>query len=99
MSVWRKEFHTKIVEVGTPPEYVYNAYQTGLYYQKTPNRVYVDEANKNDYSGENKMKDKTHITLMVGTSTSGGEVPLAVVGKPKSLKLMNGTRPPLQYKN
>ena len=29
------------------------------------------------------MKDKTHVTLMVGTSSSGKKVPLAVVGKPK----------------
>ena len=83
MSVWRKEFHTKIVEVGTPPEYVYNAYQTGLYYQKTPNRVYVDEANKKNYDCVNQMRDKTRITLMVGTSVSGGELPLAVVGNQK----------------
>ena len=67
LSEWRKNFHANIVEVDTPPECVYNAYQTGLYCQKLPNRVYVDEANKKDCAGVKQMKYKTGITLMVGT--------------------------------
>ena len=57
---------------------------------------------KKDYAGVKKMKYKTRIALMVGTSSSGGEVPLAVVGKPKNsecFKLMDSARPPLPYKN
>ena len=45
--------------------------------------MYDDEANKKGYSGVKQMKDKTYITLMVGTSASGNKLPLAVVGKPK----------------
>ena len=43
VSEWRNNFHDKISEVDTPPELVYNLYQTGVYYQKLLNRVYVDE--------------------------------------------------------
>ena len=51
MLEWRKDFHSKIAEVDTYPEWAYNEYQTGLYYQKLLNHVYVDEANKRDYAG------------------------------------------------
>ena len=46
MSEWHKYFHAKISELDTPPECVYNADQTGRYYQNIPNCVYVDEANE-----------------------------------------------------
>ena len=101
MSAWRKYFHANIAEVYTPPEFVYNADQTGLYYQKLPNRMCVDESNQKDYAGVKQMKYKTCTTLMVGTSSSGN-VPLTIVGKPKHLeifKLMDGARPPIPYKN
>ena len=71
MSAWRKYFHAKIVKVDTPIQCVYNLYQTGIYYQKLPNHVYIDEASKNYCAGVKQMKDKTRITLMVGTSSSG----------------------------
>ena len=102
MSPWRKYFYARIVEVDTPPEFVYNACQNGLYYQNLPNRVYINEANKKGYYGVKLIKYKTRITFMVGTSASGKKVPLAVVGKPKNpecFKLMDGARSPLPYKN
>ena len=46
--------------------------------------MYVDKPNKKYYAGDKQMKDKTCITLMVGTSASGKKVPLDVVGKPKN---------------
>ena len=67
MSAWRKDFHANIAEVDTIPECVWNADQTGLYYQNLPNSVYVDEANKKDYAGVKQMKYNTRITLMVRT--------------------------------
>ena len=51
MSEWSNDFHANIAEVYTPTECVYNIDQTGLYYQKLLNHVYVDEANKRDYAG------------------------------------------------
>ena len=70
MSEWHKYFHAMILEVDTPPECVYNEAETRIYYWKLPNRVYVYEANKKYHYGVKRMKDKTHITLMVGTSAS-----------------------------
>ena len=55
----------------TPPEYVCNADQTGIYCQKLSNHVYVYEANKKGYSGVKQMKDNTRITLVVGASAIG----------------------------
>ena len=77
MSVWRKEFHTKIVEVGTPPEYVYNADQIGVYYQQLSNCVYVDEADKTYYAGVKWIKDKTFIKV-------GGKFQFLYLGNRKS---------------
>ena len=63
--------------------------------------MYVDEE-KQDYSDVNQMKDKTCIILVVGTSASGRNNPLGLVGRPKNpefFKLIYGARPPLLYKN
>ena len=70
MLSWCKYFYINIKEVYTPTECVYNAEKTGLYYKKLPNHAYIDKANKNDYTSVNQIKDKTHITLMVVSSTS-----------------------------
>ena len=58
---------------------VYNADQTGLFYQKLPNRIYCDRAARKDLKGVKQMKDKARITLMVATS-AGSKGPLAVIG-------------------
>ena len=68
MSSWCKDFHAKIVEADTPPEWIYNTDQIGLYFQNLTNRLFVDEANKKDYNGVKQIKDKTRIAIMVGTS-------------------------------
>ena len=83
MSEWRNDFHANIAEVDTPPEYIYNEDQTSLYYQQLPNRVYVDESNKNDYAGVKKTKDKTRCTLMVVTSASEKKCHLLQLGNRK----------------
>ena len=82
ISAWRKDFHAKIEETEKTPERGYNADQTGLYYKKLPNSVYVDESNKKYYSGVKQLKYKTHFTLMVVTPARK-KVPMSVVGKPK----------------
>ena len=83
ISAWCKDFHDKIAEMDTPPECVYNANQTDLYYQNLPNLVYIDEANKKNYAGVKQMKDKTRITLMVGTSAGGKKNHLLQLGNQK----------------
>ena len=64
-------------------EWVYNADQTGLFYNKLPNQMYVSAARK-DYRGVKQMKSKDRVTLMVATSAVGGKIPLFMVGKAKA---------------
>ena len=81
---------------------IYNADQTGLFYQKLPNRIYVDKGCKNDYAGAKQMKDKTRITLMICTSAHGEKVPLALVGKaknPRCFDHLDKDELPMAYKN
>ena len=82
---------------------VYNADQTGLFFQKLPNSLYVDKAKKKDYAGTKRMKDKERITLMVCTSADGWRVPLALIGKfkkPVCFQLLpNPKNPPIAYTN
>ena len=101
INEWKaKEFHPIIEKYSIPLERIYNADQTGLYYQKLPNRMYVDADKKKSYAGAKQMKDKTRITLMVATSASGTKVPMAMIGKPKSpicFTLCDNKRPPMAY--
>lgn len=59
---------------------VYNADQTGLFYQKLPNRTYCEKSAHNTVRGVKQMKDKTRITLMLCCSAAK-KAPLAIVGK------------------
>lgn len=79
----------------------YNGDQTGLYYQKLPNWMYVDKDAKKTYAGVKQMKDKTRITLMVRTAADGSKVPLSIVNKPKNMcfRMQRGSKPPLPYMN
>ena len=102
MADWRITFHELLEKYSIPPSCVYNADQTGLYYQKLPNRVYVDKAAKKTYAGVKQMKDKTRVTLMVCTSADGTKLPLSLVGKskkPECFRMLNGRDPPLPYTN
>ena len=101
MAKWkREEFHSVINKHGIPAERIYNADQTGLYYQKLPNRLYVEQARKKEYAGVKQMKDKSRVTLMVFTAADGTKGPLAMVGKPKSphcFRTEEGRKPPMYY--
>ena len=102
MAGWRLTFHDLLEEYSIPPSCVYNGDQTGLYYQKLPNRMYVDKDTKSTYAGVKQMKDKTRITLMVCTAADGSKVPLSVVGKPKKpecFRLLRGGKTPVPYTN
>ena len=50
MIPWKEDFHKQLEEKGIKPECMYNADQTGLYYQKLPNTMYVDMEGKKDMS-------------------------------------------------
>jgi hypothetical protein len=92
--------HPLIEQHSVPPACIYNADQTGLFYQKLPNRMYVDKGNKKDYAGAKQMKDRTRITLMICTAADGSKVPLMVVGKakkPTCFRLCENETPPIAY--
>jgi hypothetical protein len=103
MNEWRTmEFWPMIERYNVPMSCIYNADQTGLFYQKLPNTIYVDKSRKKEYKGAKQMKDKTRCTLMVCTSAEGGKIPLAFIGKPKKpscFKLCENGKPPLPYAN
>jgi hypothetical protein len=41
MEPFRKEFHEELEKLGIQPPCVYNGVQTGLFYNKLPNQIYV----------------------------------------------------------
>ena len=83
MVGFRTELAALIHKYDVPAEQVYNGDQTGLYFKKLPNRIYVDATQKKSIRGVKRMKDKHRLTVMVCTSAAGAKVPLAIVGKPK----------------
>lgn len=103
MDKWRKEvFHPAIEEHEVKMCCIYNADQTGLFYQKMPNRLYVEASKKKSYAGTKQMKDKTRVTLMVCTAADGTKVPLAMIGKSKTpvcFTLCENGKPPMAYMN
>jgi hypothetical protein len=101
MHPWRIKFHRIIEDKNIPIECIYNGDQTGLYYQKLPNRVYISKDNKATVAGVKQMKDKTRITAMICTAADGSKVPLAIVGKPKKTTCfrISDDEPPIVYTN
>lgn len=47
---------------------IYNADQTGLFYQKLPNRIYCRKEDRKSLSGVKQMKDKSRVTVMLCAS-------------------------------
>jgi DDE superfamily endonuclease len=98
----KKEFHPLIDQFDIPAARIYNADQTGLFFQKLPNRIYVNKSIKDDYAGAKQMKDKNRITLMVCTAADGTKVPLSIIGKAKKpvcFRLCENQQPPMAYRN
>lgn len=104
MAPWRIQFHALLDEENIPPERVYNADQTGLFYNKMPNRIYVTKADRKNFAGVKQMKAKDRLTVMVCTAADGSKVPLSIIGKPKvpecfRYSLDDPSKPPLAYKD
>lgn len=79
---------------------IYNADQTGLFYQKLPNFFYADQEARRTMRGTKQMKAKERVTLMVGCAASGAKIPLFMVGKSKTptcFKLARDGNPPMDY--
>ncbi len=81
-----------------PLERFYNADQTGLFFNKLPNRIYIVKEAK-DYCGIKKMKSKDRVMLMVATSAVGEKIPLFMVGKAKAAECFRlcGGKQPMHY--
>jgi hypothetical protein len=77
---------------------VYNADQTGLFYSKLPNRIYIDK-DEEDYHGVRQMKSKDWVTQMVASTGAGKKLPLFMVGKSKKPECFRlcGDVPPMAY--
>lgn len=102
MRHFRDELQALMDKHNVPLEHVYNGDQTGLYYRKMPNRIYVDKEQRKSVRGVKAMKDKERITAMVCTSATGIKVPLAFVGKakrPRCFQLAPDGKTPTCYMN
>jgi hypothetical protein len=72
----------KMEEYNVSLDCVYNADQTGLFFNKLPNCMYINCEDKN-YRRVKQMKSKDRVTLMVASSAAGAKIPLFMVGKSK----------------
>jgi hypothetical protein len=104
MGAWRTEFHAILDRENIPPERVYNGDQSGLYYNKLPNRIYVTKAERSSYAGVKQMKSKDRVTIMVCIAADGSKIPLSIIGKSKTPEcfrheLDNPSEPPMAYKD
>ena len=95
MTPWRKELRELCEEKGVSPKCVYNADQTGLFYQKLLNSLYVRKGEAKTLKGKKQMKDKTRVTVMVTTAADGWRAPLAVIGKSKQPQCFNLSKSPM----
>jgi hypothetical protein len=101
MLEWWGKFWAKLRDRNIRPECLYNADQTGLFYNKMPNRMYIERERRKEFKGVKAMKSKDRITLMVCTSCNGNKVPLAVIGKakqPTCFRLCPNGIAPLPYR-
>ena len=101
MDPWLDEFWKKLDDLNIKREHLYNADQTGLFYNKMPNRMYLNSNRRKLVKGVKQMKSKDRVTLMVCTSADGQKQPLAVIGKamkPHCFALCDN-KPPLPYKS
>ncbi|MGH7954412.1 MAG: hypothetical protein ACREOZ_00470, partial [Gloeomargaritales cyanobacterium] len=92
-----REFHQRLCDLIEKHDVgvnrIYNTDQTGLYYNKMPNRIYIDKDQKKNFRGVKLMKSKDRVTLMVCTAASGDKIPLFMAGKsahPACFKLFDG---------
>jgi hypothetical protein len=102
MSTWREKFWKKLRDSNIPPECIYNGDQSGLFFNKMPNRMYIDKKNhRKSTKGVKAMKSKDRVSMMICTSCTGKKAPWAVVGKarkPVRFRLCQNETLPLPYK-
>lgn len=100
MDVFRAQLHVVMESLNISLERVFNADQTGLFYQKLPNRIYCDRNKSEETRGSKIMHEKARLTLMVCVSAVGEKVPLALVGNAKCPNCFSlCDKPPIAYTN
>jgi hypothetical protein len=55
-SAWREKFWKKLRDRNIPPECIYNGDQSGLFFNKMPNRMYIDKNHRKSTKGMKAMK-------------------------------------------
>lgn len=106
VNVLRAKFQKELLDTcqkhNIQLQHLYNADQTGLFYRKLPNRMFLKKEAAKTARGCKQMKSKERLTLMVCTAANGDKIPLSLVGKtaePRCFRLLEGKRPPLPYTN
>ena len=98
IAKWKQEvLKRSISKYGITRDRVYNADQTGLFYNKLPNKVFVSMENAKDFRGCKAMRSKDRVTIMLCTAADGSKVPLSIVGKSKNPHCFRLGSPPIKY--
>jgi hypothetical protein len=71
LDPFRAELQALAEEKDVGPSCMYNCDQTGFFYQKVPNYMYVQKDKRKEYKGTKQMKDKTGVTAMICTAADG----------------------------
>ena len=61
MADWRVMFWKKLEDRNIGPECLYNGDQSGLFYNKMPNRMYIDKHRRKSTNGVKAMKSKDEV--------------------------------------
>jgi hypothetical protein len=75
--------------------------QSGLFFNKMPNRMYIDKNCWKSTKGVKAMESKGRVSMMICTSCTGKKALLVVVGKarkPECVRLCKNETLPLPYK-
>jgi hypothetical protein len=76
------KFKNLVEATGISEDRIYNADETGLYYNKLPNTMYLSEIDRCSARGTKEMHSKDRVTVMLCCNSSGThKVPLFVIGK------------------
>ena len=82
IAEWKNStLNVEVTKHNVTKDRIYNGDQTGLFFNKLPNRVFVKKENASSVRGCKLMRSKDRVTIMVCTAADGSKVPLCLVGK------------------
>ena len=95
-----RKFREEVLAAGVyDPRFIFNADETGLFYQCLPNRTYT-VGKDHKARGVKSMAAKPRITLITTSSAAGEKMPLLAVGKsayPACFADGQDGKPPVEY--